>query len=80
MFHTETNASKVALYALMSILKVNDIDWIDTQMVTPVIASMGGKSITRDNFLVELNKTIHEPITRDEIFNFNFSELNPLFC
>jgi leucyl/phenylalanyl-tRNA--protein transferase len=42
MFHLEDNASKVALVSLLYLLKQRDIGWIDTQMVTPVVESLGG--------------------------------------
>lgn len=51
MFHLEDNASKVALVSLMYMLKQRDIGWIDTQMVTPVVESLGGLEIPRETFL-----------------------------
>lgn len=51
MFHTESNASKVALIHLMEHLKLFKIDWIDTQTVTPFIKTMGGTTISRKEYL-----------------------------
>jgi leucyl/phenylalanyl-tRNA--protein transferase len=51
MFHLEDNASKVALVSLMYLLKQRDIGWIDTQMVTPVVQSLGGVDIPRETYL-----------------------------
>lgn len=57
MYHIEDNASKFALYALVEKLKSMNITWLDTQMVTPVVKSMGGNEITRDDFINRLKKT-----------------------
>lgn len=51
MFHLEDNASKVALVSLLYLLNERGIGWIDTQMVTPVVESLGGIEIPRDTFL-----------------------------
>ncbi|MGZ3789702.1 MAG: leucyl/phenylalanyl-tRNA--protein transferase [Bacteriovorax sp.] len=58
MFHLEDNASKVALVALMYMLKQRDIGWIDTQMVTPVVESLGGVEIPRETFLKMLKVSL----------------------
>lgn len=58
MFHLEDNASKVALIALVSKLREFEIPYLDTQMVTPVIKSMGGTEITRELFLKYLSKSL----------------------
>lgn len=76
MFHLKDNASKVALYALIGILKKNKISMLDTQMVTPIIESMGGKNISRSSFQSELNLTVKDKLTRDELFNFKFNDLS----
>jgi leucyl/phenylalanyl-tRNA--protein transferase len=55
MFHLEDNASKVALVSLLYLLKQRDIGWIDTQMVTPVVESLGGVEIPRETFLKMLD-------------------------
>jgi leucyl/phenylalanyl-tRNA--protein transferase len=51
MFHLEDNASKVALVSLLYMLKQREIGWLDTQMVTPVVESLGGVEIPRETFL-----------------------------
>lgn len=58
MFHTEDNASKVALVSLLYLLKQRDISWIDTQMVTPVVETLGGLEIPRETFLQMLNVSL----------------------
>ena len=56
MFHFEDNASKVALVSLMYLLKQRDIAWLDTQMVTSVVESLGGVEIPRNTFIELLKK------------------------
>lgn len=58
MFHTEDNASKVALVSLLYLLKQRDIGWIDTQMVTPVVETLGGLEIPRETFLKMLQVSL----------------------
>ena len=58
MFHTEDNASKVALIALLYQLNNQDIGWLDTQMVTPVVASLGGVAIPRETYLKMLEVSL----------------------
>ncbi len=58
MFHIESNASKVALVALMEHLKQFKIDWIDTQTVTPFIKTMGGTTISRKEYLKMLKAAL----------------------
>ncbi len=58
MFYKKTGTSKLALYALMQRLNTKGIHWIDTQMVTPVVASMGGKEISRKQFIDLLKQSL----------------------
>jgi len=56
MFSREENASKVGLYCLIEHLSDRGIKWLDTQMVTPVVESFGGKYISRSSFLDRLKE------------------------
>ena len=67
MFHKKPNASKFALYNLVKRLEKNGINFIDTQMVTDVIASFGGKSISRTEFMQRLSH-LNTKLSRDELF------------
>jgi len=58
MFYLKPNASKVALVSLMNFLHQKGIEWLDTQMVTPVVASLGGIEISREKFLTMLNSSV----------------------
>ncbi|UXR65245.1 leucyl/phenylalanyl-tRNA--protein transferase [Bdellovibrio bacteriovorus] len=51
MFYKKPNASKLALWRLVEVLSEMGHQWMDVQMVTPVIASMGGKLVDREYYL-----------------------------
>lgn len=51
MFYKRPNASKLALWYLVEHLANNGHEWLDVQMVTPVVESMGGKYLDRDVYL-----------------------------
>lgn len=51
MFYKKPNASKLALWSLIEYLSELGHEWIDVQMVTPVVGAMGGKYIEREEFL-----------------------------
>jgi leucyl/phenylalanyl-tRNA---protein transferase len=54
MFYTESNASKLCLYKMILHLRNKGLQWLDTQMVTPLVEKLGGKYISRDEFLDRL--------------------------
>lgn len=54
MFHTVPDAGKVALLTLLDLLKSAGFEFVDVQMVTPVVASFGGELILRDDYLNRL--------------------------
>lgn len=56
MFYKKPNASKLALWRLVEVLSEQGHEWIDVQMVTPVVASMGGKLIDREKYLEMLEQ------------------------
>jgi leucyl/phenylalanyl-tRNA--protein transferase len=60
MFHTETNASKVALYHLVEWLKKNQFEIIDAQVYTNHLESLGGELIPRDMYLKRLKKALEK--------------------
>jgi leucyl/phenylalanyl-tRNA--protein transferase len=51
MFHTASNASKVALIKLAAFLKQNDFHFIDAQVHTAHVESLGAKNIPRNEFM-----------------------------
>ncbi len=54
MFYRETDASKIALVHLIEKLSSVGVTWLDTQMVTSVVKNLGGKEVTRDEFMQKL--------------------------
>jgi leucyl/phenylalanyl-tRNA--protein transferase len=57
MFHTEPDASKLALLHLIDHLRGRGLDWIDVQIVTPHLARLGARAIGRAAFLERLAAT-----------------------
>ena len=57
MFHTETNASKLALLFLIEKLQKRNATWLDAQVMTPHIRALGAKEIRRPEFLRKLRET-----------------------
>lgn len=57
MFHTASNASKLALLFLIEQLKERCSTWLDVQVMTPHLKSLGAKEISRAVFLSKLKKT-----------------------
>lgn len=54
MFHLRPNASKLALLHLIEHLQARGLGWLDTQVLTPHIESLGGRLIRREEFLAKL--------------------------
>jgi leucyl/phenylalanyl-tRNA--protein transferase len=58
MFSIKSNGSKIALKALCDIAKENKINFIDCQVPTKHLQSLGAKLIDRDIFLEELKNSL----------------------
>lgn len=54
MFFIEPNASKYCLHRLIMFLKSQGLEWMDVQMVTPLLASFGARYVSRDDYLRRL--------------------------
>lgn len=61
MFHTVSNASKVAFYHLHQFLQRNGFGIIDCQQETSHLVSLGAYSIPRHEFLLELEELVIKP-------------------
>lgn len=61
MFHTATNASKIALIKLVEFLKQNDFHFLDAQVFTAHVATMGAMEIPRKKFIQLLNNGLQSP-------------------
>ncbi|MDI9334928.1 MAG: leucyl/phenylalanyl-tRNA--protein transferase [Cytophagales bacterium] len=59
MFSLQTNASKMALAALVEWCKAQGIAWIDCQQQTTHLASLGAKPIARSRFMRQLAQALH---------------------
>jgi leucyl/phenylalanyl-tRNA--protein transferase len=51
MFHLRTDASKVALFALVQHMRRHQLGFIDCQMGTAHLSSLGCKELSRENFI-----------------------------
>ena len=58
MFHRVTDASKVALAALVDRLQRRGFTLLDTQWTTPHLEQFGAMEIARDDYLVRLNDAL----------------------
>lgn len=61
MFSRESNASKVALVALAGLARSLQIQFIDCQMPTTHLLSMGAREIPRSEFLIQLQEALKYP-------------------
>ena len=58
MFHRETDASKVALIALVERLRARGYALLDTQWVTPHLEQFGALEIPREDYLRRLERSL----------------------
>ncbi len=61
MFHRATDASKVALVALVERMRARGFALLDTQWVTPHLASLGAREIPRREYLKRLKAAVRLP-------------------
>ncbi|MBA3714095.1 MAG: leucyl/phenylalanyl-tRNA--protein transferase [Pyrinomonadaceae bacterium] len=62
MFFTRPNASKLALLHLIEHLAARGLDWLDIQVMTPHIGTLGARVISRDAFLDKLEETLRRKL------------------
>ncbi len=55
MFHLQTNASKIAFIRLVQFLKQHHFHFLDAQVYTEHVESLGAKEIPRNEFMHKLN-------------------------
>lgn len=58
MFNRQTNASKIALAALVAFCRTKGLPLIDCQQDTPHLASLGGQLMSRENFSQHLRMAL----------------------
>ena len=61
MFHTRTDASKVAFYHLVQHLKDLKVELFDAQVVNPHTVNLGVREIPRKEFLTRLKELMEQP-------------------
>jgi leucyl/phenylalanyl-tRNA--protein transferase len=61
MFYKRENASKLCVLEMVDRLAACGLTWMDIQMVTPVLESMGGKYISREDYLRRLEQAHLSP-------------------
>jgi leucyl/phenylalanyl-tRNA--protein transferase len=61
MFHRVTDASKMALVALVERLRANKFALLDTQWTTPHLQQFGAVEIPRDQYLKMLRRAVELP-------------------
>lgn len=68
MFSHATDASKIALAALVCFCRANGVDMIDCQQNTAHLASLGAREIARDGFVAEVKARVNQlmPVWRFE--------------
>lgn len=54
LFHHKTDMSKIALKRMVEDLTLEGLSWMDTQMVTPLLASFGAVEISKHEYLKRL--------------------------
>ncbi len=59
MFHTVSNASKIALFCLIKRLQFGGYSLLDTQFITPHLASLGAIEIEREEYETLLFQSQH---------------------
>lgn len=74
MFSSRTNASKVALVALVKVLRDAGYSLLDTQFLTPHLASLGGIEIPRNIYQDRLGAAL----AKEVIFPKNTLQVNSL--
>lgn len=75
MFHTMTDASKIALYYLVEKAKESGFLFIDSQVETEHLFTLGAELIPRTQYLKLLRKAIKFPSERDKWRNGEIAKL-----
>ena len=65
MFSRRSDASKLALAALVAACRVRGVALIDCQQNTAHLASLGAHEITRQAFLTHVEQAVAQPLARD---------------
>ena len=63
MFHRVTDASKVAMAAMMAHVERRGFELLDVQLLTPHLASMGAVEIPREEYLERARQAVERPVS-----------------
>ena len=63
MFHHVPNASKLSLLFLVDYLAAQGQTWLDIQVMTPHMAAIGAREISRDEFLDRVDAARRQAIS-----------------
>jgi leucyl/phenylalanyl-tRNA--protein transferase len=66
MFHRKTDASKVALVALVEVLREKNFQLLDTQWMTDHLRQFGGYELPRDDYLAQLQAVLEAATSSTE--------------
>ena len=77
MFALQTDASKIALAALVAFAKKHQIAWIDCQQNTKHLASLGAFEIPRSQLLANIRVARQEPALAWEFQSIYWNEFMP---
>ena len=72
MFARRTDASKIALAALVAFCRAHGIETVDCQQRTAHLASLGGREIARDEFLRRLGTSLAQGDVVDWSYDLRF--------
>ncbi len=75
MFSKETDTSKIALFYLCEFLKINDCPWIDCQVESAHLKTLGATTMLRSSFIKQLNKFALEQPNKNLPWN-NFASFS----
>ncbi|WP_269519563.1 leucyl/phenylalanyl-tRNA--protein transferase [Alteromonas sp. BMJM2] len=67
MFHKKSNASKLAMVALVEHMRSQNMAFIDCQLPTDHLASLGACAVTREDFIKKLNENNQTVATNGEL-------------
>ena len=77
MFALKSNASKIALAALVGFARYHHMPWIDCQQNTRHLASMGAQEMSRDVFLTWIARGIGQTSPDWKFRSIYWNELDP---
>ena len=75
MFALRTDASKIALAALVAFCRAHAIETIDCQQKTPHLASFGGRELPRGEFMKRLGTALAMPAIREWTYDLRLWRL-----